>query len=212
MASLPEKHAEKPQDVILRTDKARYYVLAQIGQNNVSFSGLLKRLLEYRPLFCLYTCQKSLLDTKSRGAAPLVCVSIGSCHNLVLLLADFALYIHCSLHSISCGIDNTQEEIEGDDYQIGPFLQLTECKKATKGLFLRTGMEEDGVIHLPLLSKCFIWLRSWYGRSELMGSLNGSFTRSFSFLYQDCSLHYPFIQQIGICHLREIGCKAETRT
>lgn len=32
------------------------------------------------------------------------------------------------------------------------------------------------------------------------------------FLYQDCLLYYPFIQQIGICHLRKIGCKEETRT
>lgn len=32
------------------------------------------------------------------------------------------------------------------------------------------------------------------------------------FLYQDCLLYYPFIQQIGICHLRKMGCKEETRT
>ncbi len=58
MASLPERHDEKPQDVILRTDKARYYVLEQTVQNIVSFSGRLKRVLEYRPHFCLYTCSQ----------------------------------------------------------------------------------------------------------------------------------------------------------
>lgn len=41
-------------------------------------------------------------------------------------------------------------------------------------------MEKHGVIHLPLLGKCFVWLRTWYGRSELIGSLPSSFSRSFS--------------------------------
>jgi len=56
-------------------------------------------------------------------------------------------------------------------------------QEGNQGPYLRTGMEEDRVIHLPLLSRCFIWLRSWYGRSELIGSLHSSLTRSFSFLY-----------------------------
>lgn len=60
-------------------------------------------------------------------------VSIGSRHNLVLLLANFPLYSHCSISlSILTRVDNTQEEIEGDGYQTGPFLQLNECEKVQR--------------------------------------------------------------------------------
>lgn len=89
------------------------------------------------PIFVYTRIRKGLLDIKSWGAAPLVSVSIGSCHKLVLLLANFALYIHCSITlSISARIDNTQEEIEGDGYQTGPFLQLDECNKVQRRMVL----------------------------------------------------------------------------
>ncbi len=42
-------------------------------------------------------------------------------------------------------------------------------------------MEEDGVIHLPLLGKCFVRLRNWHGISELIGSLQSSFIHYFSY-------------------------------